>query len=205
MADPGDGNVDPKLYKAMSHPIRVQILSLLSLPGATLAPSEFAEKTGRKLPTVSYHFRVLEKFDLIEILKESKSRGSVKHVYKSKKRALFTNTREWEGMPGQGRTRVAGQAWADYMDAARGSIDAGAFEKRADSNFAWGTSRLDEQGWTDLQASLARTLGDVFRIEKEADQRMKASGEEGFDATYGMGGFESYPAPPKDDEEEANK
>ena len=204
MADPGKGGMDPSLFKAMSHPIRVGILGDLSIPNATLAPSEFAEKIRKKLTTVSYHFRVLEKYDLIEIVKEKKSRGSVKHVYRSKALALFTNSKEWENMLGQARTEVAAQTWRNYLEVSRRAIDAGAFEKRADSNFSWGTMTLDEQGWVDMQASLARTLADMFRIKGEADQRMEASGEQGFDATYGMGGFESPPVKP-DDEEENDK
>jgi DNA-binding transcriptional ArsR family regulator len=194
--------MDPSLFKAMSHPIRVGILGDLSIPNATLAPSEFAEKIRKKLTTVSYHFRVLEKYGLIEIVKEKKSRGSVKHVYRSKALALFTNSKEWESMLGQARTEVAAQTWRNYLEVSRRAIDAGAFEKRADSNFSWGTMTLDEQGWVDMQASLARTLADMFRIKDEADKRMGASGEEGFDATYGMGAFESPPVKPDDDEED---
>lgn len=202
MADQGKSGMDPALFKAMSHPVRVQILGDLSIPNATLSPSDFAERTRLRLPTVSYHFRALEKFGLIEIVRERKSRGSVKHTYRSKALALFTNSKEWEGMLGQARTEVAAQTWRNYLEVSRRAIDAGAFEKRADSNFSWGTMTLDEQGWTDMQASLARALADMFRIKDEADKRMEASGEKGFDATYGMGAFESPPVELDDKEEE---
>lgn len=192
--------MDPSLFKAMSHPVRVQILGDLSIPDATLSPSEFAEKSRKKLPTVSYHFRELEKFELIELVEEKKSRGSVKHTYRSKALALFTNSKEWESMLGQARTAVAAQTWRNYVEVSRKAIDAGGFEKRPDANFSWGTMRLDEPGWTDMQGSLARTLADMLRIKREADERMAASGEEGFDATYGMGAFESPPAEPEDEE-----
>jgi hypothetical protein len=58
--------------------------------------------------------------------------------------------------------------------------------------------RVDEQGWTDLQVSLARTLREMFDIGKESEKRIDA-GAEGFNATYGLGGFESPSFEPEEE------
>lgn len=200
MADLDDWGIDPSLFLAMSHPLRVQILGDLSIPGAVWSPSDYAEEIRQPLSNVAYHFRALLKFDLVEVIEEKPVRGSMEHFYRAKKSALFTNTPAWEKLPGIARTSVAAEAWGGYMGAGRKAIEAGAFDKRPDANFSWGTMRVDEQGWTDLQASLARTLREMFDIGKESEKRIDA-GAEGFNATYGLGGFESPSVEPEGDED----
>jgi hypothetical protein len=190
VAELDDWGIDPSLFRAMAHPLRVQILGDLSIPGAVWSPSGYAEKIRQPLTKVAYHFRALLKFELIEITREEPVRGSTEHFYRAKKSALFTNTPAWEKMPGAARTTVAGRAWSGYMDVGKRAIEGGAFERRADANFSWGTMRLDEEGWTAMQESLARTLREMFEIGRESARRID-DGAEGFDATYGLGGFES--------------
>jgi hypothetical protein len=199
LADLDDCGIDPSLFMAMSHPLRVQILGDLSIPGAIWAPSDYAEEIRQPLSNVSYRFRALLKFDLVEIVKERPVRGSMEHFYRAKKSALFTNTPAWEKLPGLARTSVAAKAWGGYMGVGRKAIESGAFDKRPDANFSWGTMRVDERGWTDLQASLARSLREMFDIGKESEKRIDAGGE-GFDATYGLGGFESPPIEPEEED-----
>lgn len=197
---------NPELFQAMSHPLRVQILGDLSLPGARLAPSDFSEKVNRPLSNVSYHFRELEKFGIIEVVEEQKVRGSVKHTYRAVKRALFTNSSAWEKMPGKVRTSVAARTWHTYLEVIGRAIEGGAFEKRPNTHFSWGTMRVDQRGYDDMQAEIDSSLARMFEIEDESDKRRKASGEEGIDATYSFGGFESPPpAPPKNDDEEGGQ
>jgi DNA-binding transcriptional ArsR family regulator len=201
LADLDDWGIDPGLFQAMSHPLRVQILGDLSLPGAIWSPSDYAEVVRLPLSNVAYHFRELLKFGLVEIFKEEPVRGSMEHFYRAKKSALFTNTPAWEKLPGLARTSVAAKAWSGYMGVGRKAIEEGAFDKRPDANFSWGTMRVDEKGWTEMQASLARTLREMFEIGKESAKRIDG-GTEGFDATYGLGGFESPPVEPKEDEKD---
>jgi DNA-binding transcriptional ArsR family regulator len=199
LADLDDWGIDPSLFQAMSHPLRVQILGDLSLPGATWSPSDYAEEVRIPLSKVAYHFRELLKFGLIEVCRERPVRGSVEHFYRAKKSALFANAPAWEKLPGIARTSVAAKAWGGYMGVGKKAIEEGAFDRRPDANFSWGTMRVDEQGWADVQSSLARALREMFTIREEAAKRIDG-GAEGFDATYGLGGFESPPVEPGGDE-----
>jgi hypothetical protein len=198
LADLDNWSIDPGLFQAMTHPLRAQIFGDLSIPGAIWSPSDYAEKVRQPLGNVSYHFRELLKFGLVEIVKEEAVRGSTEHFYQAKKNALFTNSPTWEKLPGAARTSVAARAWSGYMEAAKKAIEAGAFDQRADAHFSWGTMRVDQAGWTRMQSALARLLMEMFEIQEEAAERID-EGAEGFDATYGLGGFES---PPEQGDEE---
>ncbi|MEV6038558.1 winged helix-turn-helix domain-containing protein [Nonomuraea sp. NPDC052116] len=56
---------DPRVLKAISHPLRVRLLGLLRLDGPATA-SELGRKVGESSGSTSYHLRELFKFGLIE-------------------------------------------------------------------------------------------------------------------------------------------
>lgn len=80
--------IDPVLFRAMSHPIRVGILEELNDPAKLTSPSKFAERVGKPISNVSYHFIKLRKCGLIEIAREEKRRGSVEHFYRARCRVI---------------------------------------------------------------------------------------------------------------------
>jgi DNA-binding transcriptional ArsR family regulator len=67
---------------ALNHPHRRALLKLFLASEAALSPKELAELTGEKLPTVSYHVRVLADKNAIELAEEEPVRGSVAHFYR---------------------------------------------------------------------------------------------------------------------------
>lgn len=189
MAGLNGWGMDPALFRAMAHPLRVQILGELSLPGAVLSPSRFAEDACRPLSTVSYHFRALAKFGLIECVNEETVRGSVEHFYRASKRALFTD-RAWKGLPGAARTQIASKTLSKYIEVSQTAIEGGAFERRDNAHFSWGTMEVDEQGWVEMQERLSKTLAEMLEIGNASAARVR-EGASGFHATYALGGFES--------------
>jgi DNA-binding transcriptional ArsR family regulator len=72
---------DPRVVKALSHPLRVRILSIL---GARVAsPTQLAEETGEPLGNVSYHVRTLAGLGLIELVSTVPRRGVLEHRYRA--------------------------------------------------------------------------------------------------------------------------
>jgi len=67
---------------ALNHPTRRTLLKLFLKTEAALSPKELAELTGGKLPTISYHVRVLVDKNAIELTEEEPVRGSVAHFYR---------------------------------------------------------------------------------------------------------------------------
>jgi DNA-binding transcriptional ArsR family regulator len=74
--------VDAALVTALNHPTRRQLLKLYLENDAALSPKELAKLTGEKLPTISYHVRVLADKDAIELAEEEFVRGSIAHFYR---------------------------------------------------------------------------------------------------------------------------
>lgn len=73
---------DNAFVAALSHPTRRTLLKLFLGSEVALSPKELAERTGEKLPTISYHVRVLADKNAIELAEEEPVRGSVAHFYR---------------------------------------------------------------------------------------------------------------------------
>jgi DNA-binding transcriptional ArsR family regulator len=70
--------------KALAHPLRGQILTLLE-DGGRKSPSELAgELEGAPLGNVSYHVRYLHGQDLIRLVATEPRRGAVEHFYEAR-------------------------------------------------------------------------------------------------------------------------
>ena len=60
--------IDHRLRKALSHELRVQILSVANL--REISPSQFSEEFDVPLSNASYHFRQLVKYDCLELVRK---------------------------------------------------------------------------------------------------------------------------------------
>jgi DNA-binding transcriptional ArsR family regulator len=83
--DPKGSNphvVNAGLVAALNHPTRRVLLKLYLEKDEALSPKELAGVTGEKLPTISYHVRVLADKNAIELAEEEPVRGSVAHFYR---------------------------------------------------------------------------------------------------------------------------
>ena len=68
---------DPRVIKALAHPLRVHILGLLE--ERTLSPSEIAEEIGSPLVNVSYHVRQLAQLGLLKLVRMTQRRAANEH------------------------------------------------------------------------------------------------------------------------------
>ena len=80
--------VEQRLAKALSHPLRVRVLTLLNQRVAS--PSELAEELGAPLGNVAYHVRILLDLDLLELVSTTPRRGAVEHHYRAIERPWLT-------------------------------------------------------------------------------------------------------------------
>ena len=71
-----------KLFKAVSHELRQEILVLLSQEETRrLSPNEISKLTGEGLSKVSYHVKILKDFKCIRPRGTEPRRGAVEHFY----------------------------------------------------------------------------------------------------------------------------
>ena len=87
---------DPRLVKAMAHPLRVQILSVLEQRVAS--PRELSDELDAPLGNVSYHVRTLSSLGLIKLVKKTPRRGAIEHYYEARGRAVVTD-KAWAEVP----------------------------------------------------------------------------------------------------------
>src|SRR4051795_9957618 len=76
---------DPRVIKALTHPLRVQILR--TLEERTASPSEIADEIEAPLGNVSYHVRQLHTLGLIRLVRRTPRRGAIEHHYTAIARA----------------------------------------------------------------------------------------------------------------------
>jgi DNA-binding transcriptional ArsR family regulator len=168
MAKQPAGLVDPRLAKALSHPMRTHILAILNEQVAS--PNEIAQMIGERLPNVSYHVRALNDLGCIELVRTAQRRGAIEHYYRALQRPFFSD-RDWKRLPRSARQAVSDLTlqltWEDLSEA----IKAGTFENRADRHLSRAPLVLDEQGWGEVTELLAKTLSEAEDIAAKSAKR----------------------------------
>jgi hypothetical protein len=157
--------------KALSHPLRVRILTGMNAPRRRLSASDFSEETGIALGLVSYHFRKLYKYGCIEEVDTVQRRGAVEHVYLPTKRAMAW-TREWERLGPVVRQHLAATALGAAVEAVGEAIDQGTFEALPDPILAWDVMRVDEKGEQEVHAIWERALLETLKVGEECEVRL---------------------------------
>jgi DNA-binding transcriptional ArsR family regulator len=188
MAKQPAGLVDPRLAKALSHPMRTQILAILNERVAS--PNEIAEMIGERLPNVSYHVRTLQDLGCIELVRTAQRRGAIEHYYRALARPFFSD-RDWKRLPRSGRQAVSDvivqMIWADASDA----MKADTFESRSDRHLSRTPLVLDEQGWEEVNALLRTVHAQAERIADKSAKRLAKTDEGGMTTRLVMMHFES--------------
>jgi DNA-binding transcriptional ArsR family regulator len=180
--------LDPRLAKALANSQRVEILAVLS--HRQISPARYAREYDCKLPSVAYHFKVLEEYECIELAETVQRRGALEHIYRCSKRPLLGDG-DWKLLPLSVRGGISGAILRTLVERARRAIEGGTFDRREDRHFTWSPLALDGKGWSEVTSLLAATLAKVEKIETKASGRMAKSGEEPIPVTVALASFES--------------
>jgi hypothetical protein len=183
----GTDFLDPRLSKVLAHPLRVNILAIVSW--RIISPSEYARETGEKLSKVSYHFKRLVELGALELVETLPVRGAVKHMYRGTRRAIFAGA-GWEELPKSIQDGVAGAALQDFTKVAVRSIENGAFSERDDSHLTWEPVLYDELAFKAMVKILETTRQRLLALQKEAEPRLSKTGQEGLLVAVALAGFE---------------
>jgi DNA-binding transcriptional ArsR family regulator len=186
--------VDQRLVKALAHPLRVEILTILNERMAS--PNELSKELEEGLSQVSYHVKVLKDFECIEMVKTEPRRGAVEHYYRATERAFLTD-RDWKALPESVKPGVSSSAIQMVFDDVVGALAGGTFDTRDDRHISWTPGVVDEQGWTESVELVAGTLESLLKIHADSAKRLAKSGEEGIPATAVLMNFEGLSAEAK--------
>jgi DNA-binding transcriptional ArsR family regulator len=186
--------VDQRLVKALAHPLRVEILTILNERMAS--PNELSKELEEGLSQVSYHVKVLKDFECIEMVKTEPRRGAVEHYYRATERAFLTD-RDWKALPDSVKPGVSSSAIQMIVSDVVGALAGGAFDARDDRHISWTPGVVDEQGWTESVDLIADTLESLIKIHADSAKRLAKSGEEGIPATAVLMNYEGLSAEAK--------
>jgi DNA-binding transcriptional ArsR family regulator len=189
----GNG-VDQRLVKALAHPLRVEILTILNERMAS--PNELSKELEEGLSQVSYHVKVLKDFECIEMVKTEPRRGAVEHYYRATARAFLTDS-DWQSLPESVKPGVSASSIQMIIDDVVGALTGGTFDARDDRHLSWTPGVVDEQGWEESVDLAAETLDRVLAIHAGSVKRLAKSGEEGIPATMVVMNFQGLSAEAK--------
>jgi DNA-binding transcriptional ArsR family regulator len=193
--------VDQEMAKALAHPMRIQILAELNK--RVMSPSKFARRFAEPLQTVSYHFRELQKYDLIEEVETQSVRGAIEHFYKATKRVLFDG-KAWSDLPPSLKAEASARAVTDFLEAIATAMLSETFDSSDERVAVWLQNRLDDQGWAEAVEAHWALIHKMEEVFKGSVVRLSEAGEPdgGIVGTYGLFLFESPPHEPVNEEDE---
>jgi DNA-binding transcriptional ArsR family regulator len=160
---------DPRLVKALAHPLRVRILAVLQ--DRVASPSDLADELNAPLGNVSYHVRILAQLELLKLVKKRPRRGAIEHYYEARSRVRVTD-RAWGQVPKIVKEAMVNATLDQVSAYVEQSARVGGFE-RAEAHLSRNPLRLDSRGWQELSKRVDELLEEAHRIEVESVARLK--------------------------------
>jgi DNA-binding transcriptional ArsR family regulator len=183
---------DPRLVKALAHPLRVNILRVLQ--SRVASPSEIATELSAPLGNVSYHVRVLERAGLLKLERTRQRRGAIEHYYGAVGRLRITD-KAWAQVPEIVKDAMLNATLDQAVQYVSAAVSMGGFD-REDAHVSRRPMTLDAKGFADLAGAVKELLDRTNAIETESRQRLAAGHHENGEVSAGlvMMLFEAPPA-----------
>jgi DNA-binding transcriptional ArsR family regulator len=166
---------DPRLVKALAHPLRIQILSILEERVAS--PSQIAEEIDAPLGNVSYHVRQLADLKLISLVRTTPVRGTLEHYYRAEIRPRISD-RAFATAPQLVKQATIGSTLGQIADAVNRAAAGGGFG-RSDAHLSRLPLVLDEEGWAQVASELEALIDRIDKIQRASGKRLLKSDHEG--------------------------
>jgi DNA-binding transcriptional ArsR family regulator len=160
---------DPRLVKALAHPLRVQILGVLEERVAS--PSDLAEELGAPLGNVSYHVRTLTELGLLKLVRRRTRRGAVEHYYRATGRATVSD-RAWSQVPGVVRRSMTGVALEHAIEQVVSAAAGGGFDAD-DATVTRHSLALDGEGLRELSEAVEELNRELDAIKARSAKRVE--------------------------------
>jgi len=158
---------DPRLVKALAHPIRMKILTILDERTAT--PKELAAILGLPLENVSYHVRTLKDFGFIKLEKTRQVRGAVEHHYKLAARPRIGD-KLWETVPRVVQEAIADASLDAFVHTLGQAAQQGGFDF-GEAHISRHSLELDDQGVREVSDMVLEMLDRMETIAQKSRER----------------------------------
>ena len=162
---------DARLFKALAHPLRVDILA--KLENRVASPSEIADDLGLPVSNVSYHVQTLLGCGLIRLVGRAQRRGMVAHYYEAVGR-IEISTHAWSEVPDAVRKVVVGSLLRQSSDSVNAAAIAGGFDN-PDAHVTCRPMALDDEGFTRMSAAVTAFHIRARAIARDSAERVSRS------------------------------
>jgi len=175
-----------KLVKGLSHPVRMECLTILATRVAS--PRELSELLKHDLSNVSYHVRTLVELGLVELVREESVRGAVAHFYRAVERPWASGA-EWEELPKDVQDALIAHSWDFLLKDVTTAVEKGTFNDRSDRHLSRTSLLLDSEGFARISGLMDQLLDAIFTEQAASAERMTKSGEKPVHAVAGTALF----------------
>ncbi len=159
---------DPRVVKALAHPIRAQVLG--ALEDRVASPNELSRELGVSLGSVSYHVHRLVALGFLKLVRKTPRRGAIEHYYTAISRPRITDA-AWGEVPPivkQAMVSATLENVARHVSAAAAS---GGFDF-PDAHLTRSPTVVDEEGWRELAGELEALTGRIQKVAAESAARL---------------------------------
>jgi DNA-binding transcriptional ArsR family regulator len=164
--------IDQRIMKALSHPLRVRMLTLLNQKVSS--PSELADELDEPLGNVSYHMRFLADLNMVKLVRTEPRRGAVEHYYEALEPPLISDD-DWAQLPAALRRSLSDSTLSQIARDLKGAAKEGGFD-RENIHVSRVALTLDEQAWNELSELLSDVLDRARRLQEQSNKRAKRDG-----------------------------
>jgi DNA-binding transcriptional ArsR family regulator len=161
-----------KILRVFSHPLRLQIIRALE-NDRIASPSEIAAELGEPLNDVTYHVKVLESSDCVELMDRRSDGGAPPKSYYRRTVAYWFDAGGWEDLPPELQATVSGEILSDIVSESHASLLSGRFDARPDRHLSRSSLILDPEGWAELNAATDDLLELAHDIQTRALERLQ--------------------------------
>lgn len=189
MKEPFPEAIDQRLVRSLAHPLRIQILELLT--DHVASPNVLAGQLDAGLSDVAYHTRALDRYGALELVDTAQRRGATEHFYKATPGA-FVGGPPWRKVPKTIRGGVSAATLQTFLDKAIAALEEGTLDGRDDTVFRWMPLHLDEEGFGEVVAILEEATKLMLAAHVRSQDRLSENGgKDTVSTVVGMAAFET--------------
>lgn len=165
-----------KLYKALSHPLRAEILTAITLRRAS--PAELSRELECSIDDADYHLKRLADLGCAALVGQQKVRGATEHFYGATE-LHFIATEDWEALDPAMKMSEVGQFMQAQIDAFVKSAAAGIVGSDQYFHLTRTPHVFDEQGRDEALEICERARQELAEVGAQSSERLTKSGERG--------------------------
>jgi DNA-binding transcriptional ArsR family regulator len=185
--------ISPQLAAAMSHPTRVQAITILN--ERTASPREIAAEIDEPLNNVTYHVNQLRDLGCIELVRTESARGGrvLERFYRAAQRSYF-DEESWDALSERERLGVSGTTMKIIAKDIAHSMASGAFGSGDGAHIGRSVLQVDDEGWHEIIELIERSNREIIEIEERVTERASEETKPSIDAKVVILQFRSSPA-----------